>query len=144
MAKKPKQSTPNAAGEVGYGRPPKATQFKPGQSGNPKGRPKGSLNMASVLARALRERVSVTEAGKRRTFTKLEVAVKQLVNKAASGEPRAMQMLVSLSQMAEAQTEVAAVVARDALPEDDQQVLQSLLARIQHHAKGTDDVDPAL
>ena len=39
---------------VGYKRPPRATQFKPGQSGNPKGRTKGSLNIANVLAQTLR------------------------------------------------------------------------------------------
>ena len=48
---------------VGYCNPPERTRFKLGQSGNPKGRPKGTLNMATVLERALREKVIVNENG---------------------------------------------------------------------------------
>ena len=39
--------------EVGYGRPPKHTQFKAGTSGNPKGRPKGSLNLMNAIMKEL-------------------------------------------------------------------------------------------
>ena len=39
--------------EVGYGKPPKSGQFKPGQSGNPKGRPKGAKNFKTELATVL-------------------------------------------------------------------------------------------
>ena len=42
--------------QVGYGKPPKLTRFKPGQSGNPRGRPRGALNMATVLERTLRRK----------------------------------------------------------------------------------------
>ena len=87
---------------VGYGRPPKATRFRPGQSGNPRGRPKGARNLSTIIAAALSERVTVTENGRRRRITKLEAAVKQLVNRAASGEGRAMQLLLALVQANEA------------------------------------------
>ena len=81
---------------VGYSRPPTKNQFRPGQSGNPRGRPKGARNLSSVIAATLNERVAVTENGRRRHITKLEAAVKQLVNRAASGEARATQLLFAL------------------------------------------------
>lgn len=81
---------------VGYGRPPAKHQFLPGQSGNPRGRPKGARNFSAVIAATLNERVTVTENGRRRHITKLEAAVKQLVNRAASGEARATQLLFAL------------------------------------------------
>lgn len=81
---------------VGYGRPPKASQFQKGQSGNPKGRPKGSLNVATALERELNQRVTIKENGVTRTITKFEAAIKQMVNKAATGDAKAIQFLVSV------------------------------------------------
>ncbi len=122
-----------AGAVVGYGKPPKTAQFKPGQSGNPRGRPKGSLNVAAVLERTLREPLVVTEGGRRRVITKLEAAVKQLANKAASGDARAIQLLIGLTQAVEDRPG-ATPASRETLPEADRQVMQSLLARIQRYA----------
>jgi hypothetical protein len=71
-------------------------------SGNPRGRSKGSKCLAAVVAATLGERIAVTEYGHRKRITKLEAAVKQLVNRAASGEARAMQLLLALVQASEA------------------------------------------
>jgi Family of unknown function (DUF5681) len=87
---------------VGYRRPPLATRFRPGESGNPRGRPKGARNFSTVIASALSERVAVTENGRRRRITKLEAAIKQLVNRAAAGEARATTLLIQLAQANEA------------------------------------------
>lgn len=87
---------------VGYGRPPMETRFKEGLSGNPRGRPKGARNFASVVAATLGERLVVTENGRRKRITKLEAAVKQLVNRAAGGEARSIQVLIGLVQACEA------------------------------------------
>ena len=72
--------------EVGYGKTPQHSRFKPGQSGNPKGKPRGAKNLGTIVGNAIKERVVVNENGKRKSVSKLEVAVKQLVNKAASGD----------------------------------------------------------
>jgi hypothetical protein len=114
--------------EVGFGKPPAGTRFKKGQSGNPKGRPKGTLNMATVLARTLREKVIINENGQRKVITKLEAAVKQLVNKAASGDLRALRHLADLVVSAEERT-AQAPVADAAISEDDQKVVQGILER---------------
>ena len=51
----------NDTNPVGYKQPPKHTQFKPGQSGNPKGRPKGTQNLATDLAEELRRHLQTLE-----------------------------------------------------------------------------------
>ena len=76
--------------EVGYSKPPRQRRFTKGQSGNPKGRPKGSQNLASIVAKAGRERVKVTGSNGPRSITKVEAAFIQLANQAASGDLRAI------------------------------------------------------
>jgi hypothetical protein len=113
---------------VGFCQPPTSTRFKKGVSGNPQGRPKGSLNVASVFTKALREKVVINEHGKRKTVTKLEAALKQLVNKAASGDRHACQQLLDLARDAEAKQN--AVTPQDsALNQLDQEVLDGILKR---------------
>jgi len=75
--------------EVGFAKPPKSTRFKKGQSGNPKGRTKGALNLATVLSNQLNEKIEVKEGGRVRKKTKGEVLVTQVVNKAAGGDLKA-------------------------------------------------------
>jgi hypothetical protein len=81
---------------VGYGKPPRSTRFPKGKSGNSRGRPPGSKNMGDLFEAALNEEVTITENGKRRVISKREAITKQLVNKAASGDPRSIKLLVDL------------------------------------------------
>ena len=119
---------------VGYRKPPVHTRFKKGESGNPKGRPKGSLNLATVLVRTLREQVVVNEGGQRKTVSKLEAAVKQLANKAASGDLGALRQLFMLMEMVEqrSQETVTAITHLDAA---DQEVVQGMLKRFEENFK---------
>ncbi|MFY9731319.1 MAG: DUF5681 domain-containing protein [Candidatus Acidiferrales bacterium] len=114
--------------EVGFRKPPKNTRFRKGQSGNPQGRPKGSRNLASVLERTLRERVVINENGTRRVVTKLEAAVKQLVNKAASGDLAAMRQLSCLANSAE--IEAIGDQNKSTLEEADYQIMNRLLKKL--------------
>jgi hypothetical protein len=81
---------------VGYSHPPIATRFRKGQSGNPKGRPKGAKNLKTLLRQALNEKITVNENGKRRAITKMQAGVKQLANKVASGDVKTTLRLVDL------------------------------------------------
>lgn len=84
--------------EVGYKRPPQATQFQPGQSGNRKGRPKGSLNFDTVLVKELDKRVTIQENGVRKNVTKRAVIAMQTVNKATAGNDKAIALLLAHSR----------------------------------------------
>ncbi|MEN0653329.1 MULTISPECIES: DUF5681 domain-containing protein [Hyphobacterium] len=85
--------------EVGYGKPPRKSQFKPGQSGNPKGRPRGRKSFSTILVAELSERLIVKEGGKTRRMTKMEAVVKQLVSKALKGDPRTLAELLRQIKM---------------------------------------------
>jgi len=119
--------SPTESYEVGYCRPPRGAQFRPGVSGNPRGRPKGAKSLASVLEKALAEPVVVTENGKRKQITKLEAAVKQLTNRAASGDVRSQQLLLGLVQALEARPSQAPPERLDGA---DEAVLLELKRRI--------------
>ena len=85
-----------AAYEVGYGRPPKFTRFKPGTSGNPKGRPRVSKSLAAAFESALSERVPVNDNGRRKKIPMSEAIAKQATRKAAGGDLRALRLVVDL------------------------------------------------
>jgi hypothetical protein len=121
--------------QVGFGKPPAGTRFKKGQSGNPKGRPKNTLNMATVLERTLRERVVINENGRRKTITKLEAAIKQLTNKAASGELKALQLLAALVRSAEERA-MKMTAPNSSLDEVDEKVFLGVLKRLETTSEG--------
>ncbi len=123
--------------EVGYGKPPKHTQFQKGVSGNPRGRPKGALSLSAIVKRTLKEKVVINENGVRKTVTKLEAAVKQVANKSASGDLLAMRQLTPLAVAAEIETTLAR--NNPDLSEADQKVMTRFLQRLQKTEKGEDD-----
>ena len=81
---------------VGYRKPPQATRFKPGHSGNPKGRPKGSRNLATDLSTELGELITVREGGAARRVSKQRALIKSLMAKALQGDVRATTALLTL------------------------------------------------
>src|SRR5262249_21371892 len=80
----------------GYAKPPKASQFKRGESGNPKGRPKGRCNLATDLAAELGEHVTVREDGRARRVSKQRALIKSLMSKARGGDVRATTAFLAL------------------------------------------------
>jgi Family of unknown function (DUF5681) len=82
--------------KVGYGKPPKGTQFKRGRSGNPKGRPKGSCKLATDLAAELSEQITVREEGRSRRISKQRALIKSLMARALQGDVRATAAMLAL------------------------------------------------
>jgi hypothetical protein len=82
--------------EVGYKRPPKHTRFQKGQSGNPRGRPRGSRNLKTDLAEELSTRITIREGNRTRKISAQQAALKRLLAKALAGDLRAITTLVEL------------------------------------------------
>lgn len=81
---------------VGYKKPPEATRFKSGQSGNPKGRPKGTRNLKTDLGQELSERIRIREDGEQRSISKQQAVIKALVAKAIKGDTRAATLVIQM------------------------------------------------
>jgi Family of unknown function (DUF5681) len=75
--------------EVGRGKPPIASRYKPGQSGNPRGRPKGRKNYKTVFKEALNAKITVQEGSKSRRVSKFEATVLRQLQSALKGDHRA-------------------------------------------------------
>lgn len=86
--------------DVGYGKPPRHARFKPGQSGNPKGRPKGAKGMKTLVRQLLTEKLTVKTAAGPKRMSRMEAALHKLAERAFAGELRALHWLVQLYQAA--------------------------------------------
>jgi hypothetical protein len=114
---------------VGFGKPPRSTQFKPGQSGNPAGRPRGAKNFATAIEQELKSRVFIMENGRRKRISKREVVAKHLVNKAASGDLKAIPLLLNETRARESEAAGSAGGQVFDTPED-RAVFESIVERI--------------
>ncbi len=84
---------------VGYGKPPRHSRFRPGQSGNPCGRPKGALGLKATARKVLRQTVTVREGEVVRRVTRLEAVLLSLIARAGKGDAKAIAMVLELSRL---------------------------------------------
>jgi hypothetical protein len=119
---------PDQEYRVGPGRPPKEYQFRPGQSGNPKGARRKSrsiaLDLKALFERALSGKVTLRQGEQEKIITKAAAGIEQLVNQFAKGDRHARRDLLALAERLEVdllpgqgagleQTVAAAICAND-------------------------------
>jgi hypothetical protein len=112
---------------VGYGKPPAHGQFRPGQSGNKKGRPKGSRSLKSDLREELDELVSARENGRDIWITKQRLLIKTLLSRALKNDTRAVNAILSLCLKLYVGDNVAADAGGSAA--DDQRILNEYIEK---------------
>jgi len=112
---------------VGYGRPPKHRQFKKGRSGNPKGRPKGTRNLATDLEEELSALILVREGAQPKRISKQRAMVKALLAKAIKGDTKAANTVLSIMYRLFEVEE--ADLSEANLPEEDRAILEAFQRR---------------
>ena len=106
--------------KVGYGRPPEHTRFKPGQSGNPRGRPKGAMNLETLLDKALDAKVTMETQNGTKRITKREAIMLKWVNQALSGDSKSIQALLPWIAKADEHKNKIAQMLEDVSEEDNE------------------------
>jgi Family of unknown function (DUF5681) len=94
---------------VGYGKPPEATRFGRGRSGNPAGKAPGRKNLKTELPEELSQKVVVSENGRRRLMSRQSIIIKRMVTDAARGDAKARDQLLRLIGQIEAAPQLEAV-----------------------------------
>ena len=121
-------SETNNDSKVGYRRPPVNTRFQPGQSGNARGRPKGTANLRSDLRDEMSELIRVREGERNLKVSKQRAMLKALVAKALKGDARAANVVLGLvSKLFEAAE--TPIEPAPSLTTDDQAILERFLTR---------------
>jgi len=124
--------------EVGYGKPPKHSRYKPGQSGNPNGRPKGPKNFKTDALDILRMPVQVSENGKPRKISTQKAGLLRLREKALAGDRHALHALFDLALRYNDDEDAPDQPARAAA---DEAILAGLEARVARRLQQGDTPD---
>ena len=101
-------TAPTGEYKVGRGRPPKEYQFKKGQCGNPKGRPKGTRSLPQEVKHHLDGKITVRSGGQSKKMQRREALVHSLYERAVKGDNRASDILFRYNLMAEGALDASA------------------------------------
>jgi hypothetical protein len=122
---------------VSYRKPPVHTRFKSGKSGNPRGRPRASKNLSTLLNEALNESVAVVENGRRRKISKRQAIIAQLVNQSAKADLRAIKILLDIQQQIEARAAASGEIGAgsDSFEETDREIIERYFGKNRRRRK---------
>lgn len=137
MTHRDDDETPKPDYEVGYCRPPKETQFKQGQSGNSKGRKRRPKSVQAQMQDVLAQKIPITEGGKTKRLPLQQVILRNLANKAAKGDLKAVAFVFNLLSSPEhADTDT---IDHSSLSPEDQAMFDRMLSELM----GRDSSDPS-
>ena len=120
--------------EVGYGRPPKEHQFKPGRSGNPQGRPKGTKNETTIFREIATMKVPMRVGGRMRKVPLLKAMWLRVADDALKGSPKAIALFVNRYRVLEGTAPETV-----GLEHDDQEILANYARGIAARLKKNGD-----
>jgi hypothetical protein len=118
----------------GYGKPPRAHQFKPGKSGNPRGRPKGVKNEETILRELLQQKISLNERGKARRITIHEGIFRRIIEDCLKGNTKSAAFLLNRHHAM-----TSGEPMESGLSEDDEAVLEAYLQKYQSKLNSKED-----
>ena len=130
----------SASYEVGYGKPPRETRFRPGRSGNPRGRPKKPKSIQERFERELARKVPVRDDDRVRKIPKIDLWVRRVIADAIQGSHQASRILIEMR--AASDEEIAKGVAEKNIEEltaEDLEILDRYLARVDLDARSAKD-----
>jgi hypothetical protein len=131
MKRKPsRRAAEDAPYEVGYGKPPKHTQFKPGQSGNSKGRPRGQRNFRTAVRDALQEKVTIREGDRTRSVSRMDAIIRVTFNNALRSDAKALAASIQLARSAGLMDEEPELSSAESIGFEDEAVVAGYLERL--------------
>jgi hypothetical protein len=138
--KGPTKKSPRPAADdndVGYGKPPRANQFKPGKSGNPKGRPTGAKSEATILQDLLQHKIGLSEHGKTRRITLHEAILRRIAEDCLKGNTKSAAFLLNRYHAMTSNE-----LDESGLTDDEQTVLETYMKRSQSNLNPKEDDPP--
>jgi len=120
--------------DVGYGKPPRAHQFKPGESGNPKGRPKGAKSEETIVRELLQQKISLNERGRARRITIHEGIFRRIIEDCLKGNTKSAAFLLNRHHAM-----TSGEPMESGLGEDDDAVLEAYLQKYQSKLNPKED-----
>jgi hypothetical protein len=113
---------------VGYKKPPRHTQFKPGQSGNPRGRVKGAKGLKALVRQSLTEKILARTASGEKRISRIEGVIHKTIELAMKGNARALEKLLTLYSAAVPDlVETTVAATHQELTSTDQAILDAFI-----------------
>ncbi|MBB5716612.1 DUF5681 domain-containing protein [Sphingomonas aerophila] len=120
-------------GSAARGRPPREYRFKPGTSGNPRGRPRGSRNFATLIQRELDRTITATVSGRQTKVAKREAIIMRLVEKALKGDHKSIEAILKYGDEGSSEIKLPPM---DTDPARESEILDAYLRRLDDGGAG--------